>query len=149
MRDVSALGAPSINVPQAGLVIGNSTAIDNLERRFHLNDSITWQRSAHRARFGVDWEHNRERNLIWSNEPVTITLFSPDRVRAYNAQPGLPPEQRIPLPTAFRTMDDILQLPLQSITVGIGDAGVPQENGGDVRSWNTLWLYARGCVAAA
>ena len=28
------------------------------------------------------------------------------------------------------------------MTVGIGDPGVPQENGGVVRRWNTLWLYA-------
>ncbi len=134
------LGAPSTNVAQTGLLLGNSTASDNLVRRFHLTNSIMWQRSAHRARFGVDWEHNRERNLIWINEPVAITLFSPDRVRTYNSRQGAAP--RIPLPTAFRTMDDILQLPVQSITVGIGDAGVLQKNGGHVRSWNTIWLYA-------
>ena len=28
------------------------------------------------------------------------------------------------------------------MTVGIGDPGVPQEDGGVVRRWNTLWLYA-------
>ena len=136
------LGSPAINIPQAGLVLGNSTAIDNLGRRFHLNDAITWQRSAHRVRLGVNWEHNRDRNLVWNNEPVSITLFSPDRVRAFNSQPGVLPAQRIPLPTAFGTLDEILQLPLQSITVGIGDAGVPQENGTHFRSWNTVWLYA-------
>jgi hypothetical protein len=136
------LRAPSINIPQAGLLIGNSAASDNLERRFHLTDSITWQRSAHRVRFGLDWEHNRDRNLIWSNEPVSITLFSPGRVRSYNSQPGVPQQERIPLPAVFRTLDDILQLPLQSMTIGIGDPGVPQENGGFVRRWNTTWLYA-------
>ena len=127
---------------QTGLVIGNSTTTDNLERRFHLTDSITWQASTHRARFGLDWEHNRDRNLIWSNEPVTMTLFSPGRVRAYNAQPAVPQLEKIPLPPAFHTIDDILQLPLQTMTVGIGDPGVSQENGGFVRRWNTLWLYA-------
>jgi hypothetical protein len=136
------LGSPAINIPQADLVLGNSTALDNLGRRFHLSDAITWQRSTHRVRFGVNWEYNRERNLIWNNEPVSITLFSPDRVRAFNAQPSVLAGQRIPLPTAFRTLNDILQLPLQSITVGIGDAGVTQENGSRFRSWNTVWLYA-------
>ncbi len=71
-----------------------------------------------------------------------MTLFSPDQVRTYNSRPGMLAAQRIPLPAAFRAMDDILQLPLQSVTVGIGDAGVLQENGGHSRSWNTLWLYA-------
>ena len=136
------LNQPSITVAQTGLVIGNSNTTDNLERRFHLTDSLTWQASTHRARFGFDWEHNRDRNLIWSNEPVTITLFSPARVRAYNAQPAVPQLERIALPPAFHTMDDILQLPLQTMTVGIGEPGVSQENGGFVRRWNTVWLYA-------
>ena len=133
------VGAPSINISQAGLIMGNSGSSYNLERRFQFNDSIDWQRSTHRVRLGADWEHNRDLNLLWGDEPVTITLFSPDQVRTYN--PQAPPELRIPLPAAFRTLDDILQLPLQSMTVGIGDPRVPQENGSTVRTWNTLWLY--------
>jgi hypothetical protein len=136
------LGGPSIAIALTGLLIGNSSTIDNLERRFHLTDSLIWHRRSHRLRFGVDWEYNRDRNLIWSNEPVAMTLFSPGRVRAYNSQPGVQEQDRIPLPAAFHTVDDILQLPLQSMTVGIGDPGVPQEDGGFVRRWNTLWLYA-------
>ena len=123
-------------------MIGNSIANDSRGRRFHLSESITWQQSTHRVRFGVDWEHDRDRNLIWANEPVTMTLFSPGRVRAYNALPGVSADERIPLPGQFRTVDDILQLPLQNLTIGIGEPGVPQENGGNVRRWNTVWLYA-------
>ena len=136
------VGAPSISVAQAGLVLGHSTAIDNFGRRFHLNESMTWQRGAHRVRVGFDWEHNRERNLVWNNQPVSMTLFSPDRVRAYNARPDVSPAQSIPLPPAFATLDDILRLPLQSFSVGIGEAGVPQEDGGYVRRWNMLWVHA-------
>ena len=136
------LGIPSISIPQAGLVIGNSIANDSRGRRFHLSESLTWQQSTHRVRFGVDWEHDRDRNLIWANEPVTMTLFSPGRVRAYNALPGVSADERIPLPGQFRTVDDILQLPVQNLTIGIGEPGVPQENGGNVRRWNTVWLYA-------
>jgi hypothetical protein len=126
------IGAPAINIPQAGLTLGNSAAAYGLGRRFHLNDSITWQQSMHRVRFGADWEHNRNRNLIWGDEPATISLFAPSQVT---------PEMRIPLPAVFQTLDDILQLPLQSVTVAIGDPRVPQENGGPIRRWNTLWLY--------
>ncbi len=135
------LGSPQITIAQTGLVIGQSAATDNLGRRFHLTDSMTWQAGAHRVRFGIDWEHNRDRNLIWSNEPVTMTLYSPARVRAFNVQPGTLPDERIALPTSFATIGDILQLPLQSMTIGIGDPGVPQEHGGLVRRWNTVWLY--------
>ena len=135
------LGAPAINIPQAGLLIGKSGSVHNLERRFQFNDSVTWQEGNHRVRFGVDMEHDRDGNLIWQNQPVSMTLFSPDQVRTYNANPQTPSGMRVPLPAAFRTLDDILQLPLQSITVSVGDPRVPQENGSFVRTWNTQWLY--------
>jgi carboxypeptidase family protein len=125
------IGAPGIGLAQSGLYIGRSASTLTLGRRFHLNDSMTWQRGAHRARFGVDWEHNRGGLLSWNDEPATISLFSPDQVR----------QSHIPIPAAFRTLDDILQLPLQSVTVGIGDPRVPQENGGLVRRWITSRLY--------
>ena len=133
------VGAPGIAIPQSGFYLGQSTLGFNLGRRLHFSDSITWQRAKHRVRLGVDWEHNRGGMLTWSDEPVTMSLFSPDQVRTYNAQAA--PDLRIPLPAAFHTLEDILQLPLQSMTVGIGDPHVPQENGGRVRVWNTLWLY--------
>src|SRR4029077_8893993 len=112
---------------------GSSSVVLNLGRRFEFNDSMTWVHGRHRARFGVDWEHNRGGNLQWDNNPLTISLFSADQVRASNAN--------IPLPAEFRTLDDILQLPLQSFTLGIGDPRVMQENGGLVRTWNSQWLY--------
>jgi hypothetical protein len=65
------------------------------------------------------------------NDSVTLSLFSPDQARQAN----------IPIPEAFGTFADILQLPLQTAMVGIGDPRVPQENGGQVRRWNTAWVY--------
>src|SRR5881227_2977125 len=94
-------------------------------------DALTWQKNTHRVRFGVDWEHHRGGNQVWQNEPASITLFSPDQARQYN----------LPVPTAFHTLNDVLQLPLQTVTVAVGDPRVPQENGGLVRRWNTLRLY--------
>jgi hypothetical protein len=125
------LGAPIISVPEAGLYVGESSYSRQLGRRYQLNDSLAWQWASHRARFGVDWEHNRGGLLNSNNEPATITLFSPNQAR----------QAKIPLPSSFLTLDDILQLPLQSVTVGIGDPRVPQENSGNVRHWNTLRLY--------
>jgi hypothetical protein len=135
------IGAPTISIPQTGLVIGQSTTSLNPGRRFHLNDSIAWQSGTHRARFGVDWEHNRGGGLSWANEPVTMTLFSPDQVRTYNRAAQTPADLRIPLPPAFNTLNDVLQLPLQTVTVGIGDPRTRQENGSMVRTWNTVRLY--------
>lgn len=125
------IGAPTINVAQTGLSLGSSATQQTLARRYHLNDYLTWQREKRRLRFGVDWEHNRGGTLTMNNEPATLTLFSPQRARASG----------IPVPSAFRALDDILQLPLQSVTVGIGDPRVPQADGGLVRSWHTLRLF--------
>jgi hypothetical protein len=132
------IGAPTISVPTAGLTIGQSTTTLYPGRRLQLNDSMSWQRGVHRMRFGVDWEFNRGGALSWMNEPATLTLFSPGQVRTYNSTaPALP----IPLPAAFQTLNDILQLPLASVTIGIGDPRTRQANGGQVRTWSTARLY--------
>jgi hypothetical protein len=133
------IGAPTISIP--GLVFGSSSTTLYPARRFEMNESVAWQRGAHRARFGVDWEHNRGGALTWANEPATLTLFSPDQVRTFNqtAAPGL----QIPLPGAFNTLNDILQLPLQSVTISYGDPRVRQGNGSLVRTWNTERLYVQ------
>jgi hypothetical protein len=134
------LGAPAINIQQSRLFIGDSSGNSGPTRHFHFTDGVAWQRSTHRVRFGVDWEHHRLSGAAWPNEPATINLFSPDEVRTYNEQaPGM----QIPLPAAFRSLDDILQLPLQMVTVGIGDPRVPQENGGTSRTWNTLRFWGQ------
>lgn len=125
------IGAPDITIAQAGLEIGRSIVSYNLGRRFHLNNSLAWQRATHRARCGVDWEHNRGGLVLPFINPQ-ITLFSPQQARQAN----------IPIPAAFHTVDDILQLPLQAVMVAVGDdPRVAQEGGGKVRNWNTLRLY--------
>ena len=125
------IGAPDITIAQASLEIGRGRASYNLGRRFHLNDALAWQRGTHRPRFGVDWEHNRGGRVQPFINPL-ITLFSPQQARQAN----------IPIPAAFNTVDDILQLPLQTVMVPVGDdPRVPQEGGGKVRRWNTLRLY--------
>ncbi len=127
------IGAPAINIPQARLFIGNSSSNYNLGRRFHLGDIITWQRSAHRVRIGAEWEYNRSGSLSWANEPATLTLFSPVQARLNG----------LPVPAAFRTIDDILRLPLRSVAVSVGDARVPQQDGGSVRHWPTTRLFVQ------
>jgi hypothetical protein len=135
------IGAAAISVPQAGLFIGQSAITLYPGRRFHLNDLVTRQSNTHRTRFGADWEFNRGGAIAWTNEPASLTLFSPGQVRTFNQDRSTPPDLRIPLPASFRTLNDILQLPLQSVTVGIGDPRTRQENGSHVRSWSSARLY--------
>jgi hypothetical protein len=126
------INAPSISV-FPDLFIGTSTTTSVLGRRFHFNDVASWQERVHRIRFGGDWETSRGGRTTLGDEPVTITLFSPRDVRNYNALPSTPTNSRIPLPASFLTLNDILQLPLQSISVGIGDPQVPQNDFGRTR----------------
>ena len=140
-RGCVGIGAPTISVPTAGLTIGSSSTTLYPGRRFELNDTMTWQRGAHRVHVGVDWEYNRGGQLVWSNDPATLMLFSPDQVRTYNQAPSTTPSLRIPLPASYKTLGDVLQLPLQSVTIGIGDPRTRQANGSLVRTWSTERLY--------
>ena len=127
------IGAPQITVQNDGIMIGNSLSFDVLGRRWHLNDAVAWQKGAHRIRFGGEWEYTRGGRTDVNNEPVAMTLFSPQEVRAYNARPGTPAALRIPLPASFLTVADILELPVRNFMVGIGDARTPQKDFGHTR----------------
>jgi hypothetical protein len=126
------IGAPAVNVSLANLFLGSSAISLNLGRRFHLHDALTWQSGKHRARFGVDWEYNRGGLVQWLSEPATLVLYAPQQARQNN----------LAVPAVYRSLDDILQLPLQTVSVAVGDPRVPQEGGGMVRRWNTFRLYA-------
>ena len=85
--------------------------------------------------FGVDWEYNRGGTLAMNNEPASFTLYSLQSGRFASRLRGLP------RPVWSSTVNDILKLPLQTVTVDIGDARVRQENGGLVRSWPSARLF--------
>jgi hypothetical protein len=135
------LGAPSITI-RPELFLGVSTTWTVLARRYHVHDVVSWQKGSHHVRFGGDWEITRGGRTDLQDEPVTMTLFHPDTVRLYNALPTTPPELRIPLPATFLTLEDILKLPVQSFTVGIGDPKVRQANGGVSRIAPLVRVFA-------
>jgi hypothetical protein len=129
--------APAINV--ADLFLGTSTTTAVLGRRYHLNDVMAWQRGTHNIRFGGDWETTRGGRTDLDNQPVTMNLFAPKDVRTYNLQ--LPAGQQIPLPASFLSLPDILKLPLEDFTVGIGDPFVPQAGFGNTRIAPLIHLF--------
>ena len=135
------IGGPSITVSNTDLLIGRSLTTTVLGRRYHLNDIVAWQKGRHRVRFGGDWEITRGGRTDLKDEPVTMTLFSPARVSEYNALPSTPADFRIPLPTLFLTLQDVLQLPVQKFTVGIGDPRVPQKGFGNTRIASIVHLF--------
>lgn len=123
------LGAPRITISDGSLAFGDGGTASFGGRRYQVTDSVVWQKGNHRLRFGFDWEHVTNTN---STEGVTtqITLWAPGRVRQLNPA--------IPLPTSFTTLDDILQLPLQSFTTNVGSGAVPWR---DFRPQRVLDLY--------
>src|SRR6185369_8295542 len=127
------MGAPAINIPQSSLFIGNSSGNTTPGRRFHLNDIMTWQYGSHRMRAGGDWEYNRTGATAFQNDPVTITLWSPTQARQYD----------LPRPAIFHTIDDILRLPLQNVAVSVWDPQTRQQDGGYVRHWLAVHLFAQ------
>src|SRR6266850_647485 len=135
------LGAPQITVQNTDLTLGTSQTVSVLARRWHLNDTVAWQDGPHSIRFGMDWEYTRGGRTDVNFEPVTMTLFAPQDVRTYNSRQTTPAELRVPLPSSFVTLADILQLPVRNFTVGIGDARVPQRNFGHTRTAHLLRLF--------
>jgi Carboxypeptidase regulatory-like domain len=133
------IGAPAINVPD--LYIGTSTTTAVLGRRYQLTDVVAWQKGTHSVRFGGDWETTRGGRTDTDDQPVTMNLFSPEEVQDFNNLQ--PPSGQLPLPSSFQTISDILQLPLQNFTVGIGDPQVPQVGFGNTRIAYLLHLFAQ------
>jgi len=133
------LGQPAINVPD--LYIGTSTTTSVLGRRYEVNEGLVWTHGAHSLRLGGDWQTTRGGRTDVPNEPVSMTLFSPHEVAAFNASQSV--GNSIPTPSEFSTVSDLLRLPLKSFLVGIGDPHLIQKNSGRARIETLLHLYAQ------
>lgn len=109
------LNATPINILDVGVSFGRADAMSFGGRRFELTDSLVWHTGNHRVRVGFDWERitNTGSN---DSQDARITLWSPQRVRLQ--------APTIPLPAAFTTVDQILQLPAYSVEIRVG----PGEN---------------------
>jgi carboxypeptidase family protein len=97
-------------------------------RTLDLADSLTWQRGAHRVRLGAEWEHLSIDASQAILEGPQVTLYGPTDLLANPAlrplYDALPPSLRSsdgPAPT----LDEILQLPLRSFNMGLGDPRQP------------------------
>lgn len=135
------VGAPAINVTDSDFFVGTSTTTTVLGRRYHLNNVAAWNRGAHSVRFGGDWETTRGGRTDTADQPVTMNLFSPEQVQQFNSLQ--PPGNRLPLPPSFLALPDVLQLPLQNFTAGIGDPRVPQDGFGHARVAYLVHVFAQ------
>ncbi|MBL8215423.1 MAG: TonB-dependent receptor [Bryobacterales bacterium] len=125
--DCIGLGLPQIAILGTDLMIGNHPFVPQGgdARRYHLADGMTAQRGLHQFRFGIEWQFDRSDGFLALFEPAAMTLYSPQLVQVYNADPRVPPQARIPIPSSFRTINQVLQLPLLGASIGFGDPRQP------------------------
>lgn len=138
------LGMPEIRILGTDFAAGNYTLSPQGGdfRRYHFADNLTWQAGSHQIRFGGEWQFDRGDGFLTLVEPASMVLYSPQAVRAYNADPSVPLQARIPLPSSFRTYNDLLQLPLASVNIGFGDSRQPPSfDFGTARKDHIVRLY--------
>src|SRR5258708_19087011 len=111
------LGGAQININGiSGFSIGNASNApqSRVLRRHIFADNVTFQKGSHRLQFGGEWEYQKGTGTYAYADPASITVFSPDNVRAFNAffaANGLS-FLSYKLPSSFTTYTDILQLPV-------------------------------------
>lgn len=138
------LGLPQIGILGTDFTVGNYPLVPQGgdSRRYHTADNMTWQKGRHQLRFGFEWQFDRSDGFLTLFEPAAMVLYSPQIVQAYNADPRVPAQARIPIPSSFRTLNDILQLPLVGASIGFGDPRQPPSfNADEARNDHIIRFY--------
>lgn len=140
------LGLPQIAVVGInGLQIGDdaiNTPQSRVVRRHILADNITWQKGSHRLRWGGEWEYEKGTGTYAYAEPGGMLLYSPQIVQLFNSQ--VPAPFQIKIPSAFNTLQDLLQLPVAAFETGVGDINQPPSyNRGAADHYNLSHVYAQ------
>ena len=161
-------GGVQINFASSNLAFGNTVNAPQNRRlnRYQSVETLSWEKGAHRLKFGAEWEHNYgfgkwaflDPGLLVVYDPELVVLTNNTVAAQINAIAGLPQTikdtvinlSRIPLPAAFTTpgatitLTDILNLPLAAGAVGIGDPSQPPPFNTDIaRQGNRYRFYAQ------
>ncbi|HKQ74100.1 MAG TPA: carboxypeptidase regulatory-like domain-containing protein [Blastocatellia bacterium] len=127
---IGCLGAlgPQINVGGTGFRIGvaNGLPTDRANRTYQLTDTVSWSKGGRRIRFGGEYERYVRFGSLATNDTGTVNLFGPEQVRVQNPTlyAALPASLKDPAAGPM-TLADILSLPVQTFSIGVGDAGSP------------------------
>jgi hypothetical protein len=104
-----------------------TTPQSRLLRRHTFADNVSSQKGTHSIKFGGYWEYQKGTGSYAYADPAAMELWSPELVQAYNqkiAGEGFGSEQ-IQLPSTFNTMADLLKLPVDAFTIGVGNPTQP------------------------
>jgi hypothetical protein len=116
------LGLPEMSVVGTNVRFGNtSNAPQGRDiRRFQVVNNMTWQKGAHRMRFGGSYESMPTSGFWAFGDPAAGQVWGPDIMVANRIPPAV-----FGLPNQFRTNEDVLKLPLAVFVMGIGDPSQP------------------------
>jgi hypothetical protein len=104
-----------------------TTPQSRLLRRHTFADNVSSQKGTHSIKFGGYWEYQKGTGSYAYANPAAIELWSPGLVQAYNQKitsEGYGADQ-IKLPSSFDTMANLLRLPVDEFTIGVGNPTQP------------------------
>ena len=112
-----AAGIPNYSVLQSNLSFGidNNSPQSTLQGRLEMNDNFSQQKDRHSLKYGFSLERIRGRGSWQYRYPASVSLYSPAQARAAG----------ISVPATFTTLQDVLQLPVQGFTFGVGNPQQP------------------------
>jgi len=140
------LGFPQLNINGTNVTVGNtSNATQGRDLyRYTFVDMMTWQKSAHRIRFGTEIEYAPGTGFWGFCDPACTVGFSPEFIRSLPIPPPLMAALFRNLPTTIRTNEDLLNLPFAGGVAGVGDPGQPPPYNVDKAKVNSrLRFYAQ------
>jgi hypothetical protein len=104
-----------------------TTPQSRLLRRHIFADNVSSQKGTHSIKYGGYWEYQKGTGSYAYAQPAAMELWSPELVQAYNqkiSSEGFG-EYQIQIPSSFTTMAQLLQLPVDAFTIGVGNPTQP------------------------
>ena len=122
-----------------------TTPQSRLLRRHTFADNVSAQRGTHSIKFGGYWEYQKGTGSYAYANPAAMELWSPEMVQSFNqkiAGEGYGANQII-IPSTFNTVANLLRLPADEFTIGVGNPTQPPLfQRGNANHDNMFHLYA-------
>jgi hypothetical protein len=104
-----------------------TTPQSRLVRRHTFADNVSSQKGTHSIKFGGYWEYQKGTGSYAYADPAAMELWSPELVQNFNqkiASEGYGANQ-ITIPSTFNTVAELLRLPADEFTIGVGNPTQP------------------------